>query len=127
MATEQDPVQAQREQKEREQEKAFAQNAAAVDDAQKDMVEEAENAGVTAFTFDPDASMEEKRAQARAVSCPEPRPSCSLPQPPLLTRSRPSRPYRQTFNEPMASRSPRTRPIAANPLSTSRPRRRPAC
>ncbi|KAI5867087.1 tricalbin [Durotheca rogersii] len=37
------------------------------DDAQKKLVEESQNAGVTAFTFDPDASPEEKRAQARAA------------------------------------------------------------
>ena len=68
MATEQDPVQAQQEQQQREQERTLAQNAATAEDAQKDMVEEAENAGVTAFTFDPDASPEKKRAQARSVS-----------------------------------------------------------
>jgi hypothetical protein len=39
-----------------------------VDDAEKAMVEEAKNAGIPAFKFDPDASLEEKRAQARAVS-----------------------------------------------------------
>lgn len=37
-------------------------------DAQKKLVEESKNAGVAAFTFDPDASPEEKRAQAKAVS-----------------------------------------------------------
>lgn len=37
------------------------------DDAQRKLVEESRNAGVAAFTFDPDASPEEKRAQARAV------------------------------------------------------------
>ncbi|KAH8602678.1 C2 domain-containing protein [Bisporella sp. PMI_857] len=36
------------------------------DDAQKKMVEESKKAGVPAFTFDPDASPEEKAAQARA-------------------------------------------------------------
>lgn len=35
------------------------------DDAQKKMVEESQSAGVTAFTFDPKASPEEKRRQAR--------------------------------------------------------------
>lgn len=40
------------------------------DDAQKKLVEESKNAGVAAFTFDPDASPEEKRAQAKAVRCP---------------------------------------------------------
>ena len=38
------------------------------DDAQKKMVEESKKAGVPAFTFDPNASPEEKAAQARAVS-----------------------------------------------------------
>ena len=38
------------------------------DDAQKKMLEESKAAGVTAFTFDPDASPEEKKAQAKAVS-----------------------------------------------------------
>jgi chemotaxis response regulator CheB len=38
------------------------------DDAQKKMVEESKKAGVAAFTFNPDASPEEKAAQARAVS-----------------------------------------------------------
>ncbi|CRK24512.1 hypothetical protein BN1723_013335 [Verticillium longisporum] len=35
------------------------------DDAQKKILEESKKAGVTAFTFDPDASPEEKRRQAR--------------------------------------------------------------
>ena len=38
------------------------------DDAQQKMVIESRKAGVAAFTFDPDASPEEKAAQARAVS-----------------------------------------------------------
>lgn len=38
------------------------------DDAQREMVEESKNAGVAAYTFDPDASPEQKRAQAQAVS-----------------------------------------------------------
>lgn len=38
------------------------------DDAQKKMVEESKKAGVAAFTFNPNASPEEKAAQARAVS-----------------------------------------------------------
>lgn len=42
------------------------------DDAQKKMVEESKNAGVAAFTFDPDASPEEKRRQAKAVSLASP-------------------------------------------------------
>ena len=37
------------------------------DDAQKKMVQESSKAGVPAFTFDPNASPEEKAAQARAV------------------------------------------------------------
>ncbi|KAI0175987.1 tricalbin [Hypoxylon sp. FL1284] len=37
------------------------------DDAQRKLVEESKNAGVAAFTFDPDASPEEKRAQAKAA------------------------------------------------------------
>lgn len=35
--------------------------------AQKQIVEQSKNAGVAAFTFDPDATPEQKRAQARAV------------------------------------------------------------
>lgn len=38
------------------------------DDAQQKIVAESKKAGVQAFTFDPDASPEEKAAQARAVS-----------------------------------------------------------
>ena len=38
------------------------------DDAQQKIVTESKKAGVPAFTFDPDASPEEKAAQARAVS-----------------------------------------------------------
>lgn len=38
-------------------------------DAERKIVEDSREAGVTAFTFDPDASPEEKRAQARAVCC----------------------------------------------------------
>lgn len=37
------------------------------DDAQQKIVEESRRAGVTAFTFNPDASPEEKKAQAQAV------------------------------------------------------------
>ncbi|CAJ2500896.1 Uu.00g037490.m01.CDS01 [Anthostomella pinea] len=36
-------------------------------DAQRKLVEESRNAGVAAFTFDPDASPEEKKAQAKAA------------------------------------------------------------
>lgn len=39
-------------------------------DAQKQIVESSKNAGVTAFTFDPNASPEQKRAQAEAVRHP---------------------------------------------------------
>lgn len=45
------------------------------DDAQKKLVEESKKAGVAAFTFDPDASPAEKRAQAQAVR----RPSFLIP------------------------------------------------
>ena len=38
------------------------------DDAQREIVQTSKNAGVPAFTFDPDASIEEKNAQAKAVS-----------------------------------------------------------
>lgn len=38
------------------------------EDAEKKIVEESRKAGVVAFNFDPDASPEEKKAQARAVS-----------------------------------------------------------
>ncbi|KAM9879158.1 C2 domain-containing protein [Verticillium dahliae] len=38
------------------------------DDAQKKILEESKKAGVTAFTFDPDASPEEKRRQARELT-----------------------------------------------------------
>lgn len=37
------------------------------DDAQQKIVTESKKAGIPAFTFDPDASPEEKAAQARAV------------------------------------------------------------
>ena len=40
------------------------------DDAQQKIVAESKKAGIPAFTFDPDASPEEKAAQARAVSRP---------------------------------------------------------
>lgn len=36
-------------------------------DAQKKIIEESKNAGITAFTFDPHASPEEKKAQVKAV------------------------------------------------------------
>ncbi|KAG5952379.1 hypothetical protein E4U53_000996 [Claviceps sorghi] len=51
-----------------------AQNSASsvtADDAQRQMVEQSRNAGIPAFTFDPDASLEEKRAQAQAAIPPE--------------------------------------------------------
>jgi hypothetical protein len=37
------------------------------EDAERKIVEDSRQAGVVAFNFDPDASPEEKRAQARAV------------------------------------------------------------
>jgi hypothetical protein len=37
------------------------------DDAQKSIVQASRNAGVAAFTFDPDASPEQKKAQAKAA------------------------------------------------------------
>ncbi|KAI1124715.1 C2 domain-containing protein [Nemania abortiva] len=45
------------------------------DDAQKKLVEESKNAGVAAFTFDPDASTAEKKAQAKANLANDPRRS----------------------------------------------------
>ncbi|KAI0873036.1 C2 domain-containing protein [Hypoxylon argillaceum] len=45
------------------------------DDAQKKLVEESKKAGVAAFTFDPDASPAEKRAQAQANLANDPRRS----------------------------------------------------
>lgn len=44
------------------------ESSVSADDAQKKMLEESKAAGVAAFTFDPDASPEQKRAQAREVS-----------------------------------------------------------
>ncbi|KAG6009542.1 hypothetical protein E4U21_002178 [Claviceps maximensis] len=41
------------------------------DDAQRQMVEQSKNAGIPAFQFDPDASPEEKLAQAQAAIPPE--------------------------------------------------------
>lgn len=80
MASEQqDAAQAQREQEQQLQEQTAANNAAAAEDAQKDMVEQAKNAGVTAFSFDPDATPEQKRAQARAVSHIAARVVCAFP------------------------------------------------
>ena len=57
------------------------------DDAQKAIVEQSKNAGVAAFSFDPDATPEQKRAQAQAVS---------LSKPPKEARSPPSI-HRSTF------------------------------
>ncbi|KAI5927713.1 tricalbin-1 [Camillea tinctor] len=45
------------------------------EDAQKKLVEESRNAGVAAFKFDPDASPEEKKAQARVALENDPRGS----------------------------------------------------
>jgi hypothetical protein len=47
---------------------ADPQTNATADDAQKKIVESSRNAGVAAFTFDPDASPEQKKAQANTVS-----------------------------------------------------------
>lgn len=38
------------------------------DDAQKKILDDSKKGGVTAMTFDPDASIEERKAQAKAVS-----------------------------------------------------------
>ncbi|KPM40646.1 Uncharacterized protein PYUK71.03c [Neonectria ditissima] len=46
---------------------ADPQSSVTADDAQKEIVEASKNAGVAAFTFDPDASPEQKRAQAQAA------------------------------------------------------------
>ena len=49
------------------------------DQAERKVVEEARNAGSAAFKFDPDATPEEKAAQAKAVRCnaqSEPWPPC---------------------------------------------------
>lgn len=43
------------------------ESAASAADAQKKIVEESKKQGVTAFTFDPDATPEQKKGQARAV------------------------------------------------------------
>lgn len=37
------------------------------EDAEQKLLEESKNAGVAAYSFDPDASPEQKRAQAKAV------------------------------------------------------------
>jgi hypothetical protein len=50
------------------------------EDAERKIVEDSRQAGVTAFTFDPDASPEEKRTQARAVCC---GPPCANTNPSL--------------------------------------------
>lgn len=46
---------------------ANPESSVTADDAQKEIVEASKNVGVPAFTFDPDASPEEKKAQAQAV------------------------------------------------------------
>ncbi|KAG5981340.1 hypothetical protein E4U54_006658, partial [Claviceps lovelessii] len=43
-----------------------SESSVTADDAQQQMVEQSKNAGIPAFKFDPDASPEEKRAQAQA-------------------------------------------------------------
>ncbi|EFY84701.1 membrane bound C2 domain protein (vp115), putative [Metarhizium acridum CQMa 102] len=50
---------------------AAEENLVAPEQAEKQMVEEAKNAGIPAFTFDPDATPEQKRAQAQAAIPPE--------------------------------------------------------
>lgn len=45
------------------------QSNVSAEDAERKIVEESRKAGVAAFTFDPDATPEQKRAQARAVGC----------------------------------------------------------
>jgi hypothetical protein len=50
---------------------ADPESSVTADDAQRKIVESSRNAGVAAFTFDPDASPEQKKAQAQAV-CPSP-------------------------------------------------------
>ncbi|KIE00046.1 transmembrane protein, partial [Metarhizium majus ARSEF 297] len=50
---------------------AAEENLVSPEQAEKQMVEEAKNAGIPAFTFDPDATPEQKRAQARAAIPPE--------------------------------------------------------
>jgi hypothetical protein len=40
------------------------------DDAEKEIVNQSRNAGITALTIDPNASPEQRRAQARAVNTP---------------------------------------------------------
>lgn len=47
---------------------AATQNSVAADDAERVMLAESQKAGSTALHFDPNASPEEKAAQARAVS-----------------------------------------------------------
>jgi hypothetical protein len=49
---------------------ANPESSVTADAAQKEIIEASKNAGVAAFTFDPDASPEQKRAQAQAVSKP---------------------------------------------------------
>ncbi len=62
-------------------------SAVTADDAQKKILEESKKAGVAAFTFDPNASTEQKTAQARAVSA----PVAKTPRaPPLTPAPRPS-------------------------------------
>lgn len=68
MGTETDPVEVRQENAIEEAKARQAAAAANADQVQQQMVEEARNAGVPAFTFDPDASPEQKRAQTRAVS-----------------------------------------------------------
>ncbi|KAF4464668.1 hypothetical protein FALBO_8500 [Fusarium albosuccineum] len=50
---------------------ANPESSVTADDAQREIVEASRNAGVAAFTFDPDASPEQKKAQAKAAIPPE--------------------------------------------------------
>jgi hypothetical protein len=45
------------------------------EDAEKKIIEESKRAGAAVYSFNPNASPEEKKAQARAVSYPPPAPA----------------------------------------------------
>ncbi|KAH7329264.1 hypothetical protein B0I35DRAFT_419788 [Stachybotrys elegans] len=60
------------------------------EDAERELVSRARNAGIPAFQFDPDASPEQKRAQTKAVmpdAQPPPPPRPLLTSAPLLGNS----------------------------------------
>lgn len=44
------------------------ENSVTAEDAEKLIVEESKNAGVAAFSFDPNASIQEKKAQIKAAT-----------------------------------------------------------